>query len=192
MTAPLFHHVNLKTTRLQEMIDWYGQVTGMTVTHRAPVGAWLSNDAANHRLALLSLPGYADDPRKDSHTGMHHMAFEYGSVAELLESYGRLAALGIEPAMCLDHGMTTSMYYPDPDRNLVELQADNFGDWVQSKAWMNTSPDFAANPIGVPFDPAKVLAAFRAGRTPAELHKAIMASEFLPAKMPDIGPPTNG
>jgi catechol 2,3-dioxygenase len=25
---PKFHHVNLKTTRLQEMIDWYATVVG--------------------------------------------------------------------------------------------------------------------------------------------------------------------
>ena len=55
MIKPVLHHVNLKTTRLQEMIDWYGRVTGMEVQHRAPVGAWLTNDAANHRLALISV-----------------------------------------------------------------------------------------------------------------------------------------
>jgi hypothetical protein len=30
MIKPTFHHVNLKTTRLQEMIDWYGVVIGAT------------------------------------------------------------------------------------------------------------------------------------------------------------------
>jgi hypothetical protein len=31
MIKPTFHHVNLKTTRLQEMNDWYGVVVGATV-----------------------------------------------------------------------------------------------------------------------------------------------------------------
>jgi hypothetical protein len=31
----------------------------------------------------------------------------------------------------------------------VELQVDNFGDWSKSKEWMKTSPEFAANPIGM-------------------------------------------
>ena len=69
MIKPTLHHVNLKTTRLQEMIDWYGRVAGFEVTHRAPVGAWLTNDAANHRLALLAMPGLEDDPAKNSRTG---------------------------------------------------------------------------------------------------------------------------
>ena len=31
MIKPTLHHVNLKTTRLQEMIDLYGVVVGATV-----------------------------------------------------------------------------------------------------------------------------------------------------------------
>ena len=74
---PVLHHINLKTTRLQEMIDWYGTVVGTTPTFQFPVGAWLSNDGANHRIALLSTPPMKDDPDKFMHTGMHHVAFEY-------------------------------------------------------------------------------------------------------------------
>jgi hypothetical protein len=36
-TKPAFHHVNLKTTRLQEMIDWYGTVAGRFAPERSPV-----------------------------------------------------------------------------------------------------------------------------------------------------------
>ena len=50
---PKFHHFNLKTTRLQEMIDWYSTLVGAEVLFQDDVGAWLSNDAANHRIALL-------------------------------------------------------------------------------------------------------------------------------------------
>ncbi|MGH2482232.1 MAG: VOC family protein, partial [Ktedonobacteraceae bacterium] len=43
------HHINLKTGRLQEMIDWYGTVVGMKPNYQFPGGAWLTNDEANHR-----------------------------------------------------------------------------------------------------------------------------------------------
>jgi hypothetical protein len=69
------------------------------------------------------------------------------------------------------------------------LQADNFGDWAKSSHWMRTSQEFAANPIGVAFDPAKVFDAYRAGRPVADIHTAIMASKFLPAKIPDLSLP---
>src|SRR5262245_10315507 len=122
---PTLHHVNLKTRRLQEMIAWYGTVVGMQPSHVYPVGAWLTNDGANHRLALLAPPQVTDDPDKLTHAGMHHLAFEYPSVDDLLGTYVRLKAEGIQPHACLDHGMTTSFYYADPDGNSVELQYDN-------------------------------------------------------------------
>jgi catechol-2,3-dioxygenase len=186
---PALHHVNLMTTRLQEMIDWYGHVAGFEVAYLAPVGAWLTNDAANHRLALISLPGVIDDPAKESHSGLHHIAFEYTSFADMFDSYGRLRSLQIVPQFCLDHGLTTSMYYADPDRNLVELQIDNFGDWAKSSHWMRTSPEFAANPIGVFFDPDRVFYAYQAGRSAADIHRAAMAGDFLPDPLPQIGLP---
>ena len=45
-----------------------------------------------------------------------------------------------------------SMYYADPDRNMVELQVDNLHDWEKSSEYLRTSQEFAANPIGVFFD----------------------------------------
>src|SRR5262245_16935073 len=115
--VPVLHHVNLKTTQLQAMIDWYGAVVGSKVVLQFPTGAWLTNDNANHRIALLAMPDYADDPHKDRHTGLHHTAFEFQSFADLMNAYGRLRDRGIRPERCLDHGMTVSMYYRDPDRN---------------------------------------------------------------------------
>ena len=155
---PKFHHFNLKTTRLQEMIDWYSIVVGAEVNFQDAVGAWLSNDQANHRIALLAFPDFTDDPEKENHTGLHHSAFEYGGFDELNSSYLRLKDAGIEPDFCLDHGMTFSYYYKDPDGNRVELQVDNFGDWAKSTEWMRTSEEFKANPIGQFVDPERVAA----------------------------------
>ena len=177
---PQFHHFNLKTTRLQELIDWYGAVVGSEVTFQDATGAWLTNDAANHRIALLAFPGFADDPDKEIHTGMHHSAFEYESFADLNASYLRLRDRAIEPELCIDHGMTLSYYYKDPDGNRVELQIDLFGDWAESREWMRTSPDFAANPIGAFVDPAKIAEAAAAGRDLAQIHASAMAGELSP------------
>ena len=129
---PKFHHVNFKTTRLQEMIDWYSTLVGAEVLFQYPLGAWLSNDAANHRIALTAFPDFVDDAEKDTRTGLHHTAFEYDGFEQLNASYLRLKDAGIVPEFCLDHGMTFSYYYRDPDGNHVELQIDNFGDWAKS------------------------------------------------------------
>jgi catechol 2,3-dioxygenase len=181
---PAFHHVNLKTTRLQEMIDFYRELVGAEVIHQDAVGAWLSNDGANHRIALLAFPNFSDDPEKDAHTGMHHSAFEYPSFEELNASYLRLKEAGITPPLCLDHGMTLSYYYADPDGNNVELQVDCFGDWRKSKEWMRTSDAFKANPIGVFVEPDKIAADHAAGMSFAEIHAKAMAGGYAPEQAP--------
>jgi catechol-2,3-dioxygenase len=188
MSNPTLHHVNLKTTRLREMIDWYGAVVGLKPQYVAPFGAFLTNDAATHRLALLTFPGMSDDFDKDSHTGMHHIAFEFSSLDELFGNFARLRTLGITPPVCLDHGTTMSMYYADPDRNVVELQVDNFHDWAKSSEYMRTPQESAANPLGVLFDSGRAYDAFQSGKTHEELHRAMMAGHF----MPDAPPPLIG
>lgn len=183
---PVLHHVNLKTCQLQDMIDWYELVAGMRAVHQFPGGAWLTNDGANHRLALLASPALTDDADKLVHTGLHHTAFEYASHGELIDTYERLAALGITPHACLDHGMTMSFYYVDPDGNSVELQADNFGDWTQSTAFVSEAAEFAANPIGVSLDPARVAEARAKGASGEELHARAYAGEFTPEQPLDL------
>jgi catechol 2,3-dioxygenase len=185
LTPPL-HHVTLKTIRLQEMVDWYGTVVGLQPNYQYDGGAWLTNDAANHRLALLCVPGLADDPDKIAHTGIHHTAFEYADLGELLDTYVRLKDGGIVPHGCLDHGMTTSFYYADPDGNSIELQADNFGDWRSSTEFMRTAPEFAADPIGVHIDPERLVGARDAGASLEEIHQRAYAREFTPERPLDL------
>lgn len=185
ISRPVLHHVNLKTTRLQEMIDWYTIVVGMETLFQFPGGAWLSNDTANHRLALLTSPLMSDDSDKLVHTGIHHFAFEYRSIDELLDTYTRLKGHGIKPHFTVDHGMTTSFYYVDPDGNSVELQVDNFGDWTESRVFVQSSPEFAADPIGKLVDAEQILAARKAGASFEELHRRGYAGEFTPAEPMD-------
>jgi catechol 2,3-dioxygenase len=184
MIHPRFHHFNLKTTRLQTMVDWYGAVVGAQVVHQDATGAWLSNDGANHRIALLAFPGFQDDPEKETRTGLHHSAFEYSSFGDLNASYLRLRDSGIEPDFCIDHGMTLSYYYKDPDGNHVELQCDVFGNWAKSSEWMRTSAEFHANPIGAFVDPRQVAQAAADGASFEEIHKQAMAGELAPTNTP--------
>jgi catechol 2,3-dioxygenase len=184
---PQLHHLNLTTTRLQEMIDWYGLVLGLTPTFAFPGGAFLTNDSANHRLALLVWPSSIDEPRKQAHTGLHHYAFEYAALVDLLASYVRLKGHGIVPAFALDHGMTISLYYHDPDGNLLELQVDSFGDWAASSQWMHSAPAFAANPAGTQFDPDKLIAALAVRQAPDDIHQRAHAGDLAPERPVDLG-----
>jgi len=186
---PKLHHVTIKTTRLAEMVAWYKAVVGAEVNFQDAHNAWMSNDAANHRVAFLSVPALSDDPAKIEHNGMHHSAFEYDSFDDLIASYERMRDMGISPAFSLDHGLTISMYYQDPEGNFVELQSDNFGDWAKSTDFMRHSADFQSNPIGTFFDAEKVAQAHKAGADFKALQPRIRAGEFLPASIPPMGLP---
>ncbi len=186
---PSLHHVTMKTSRLGEMIEWYGLVLGTQVQFRNEVAAWTSNDEANHRIAFLAVPGLGDDADKIRHNGMHHCAFEYASFADLMSSYDRLRKAGVEPAFCVDHGLTISIYYEDPEGNYVELQSDNFSDWKLSTEYMRTSRAFFENPIGVFFDPARVCESFKSGADFSTLQKDVRAGCYLPEQIPNVGLP---
>jgi catechol 2,3-dioxygenase-like lactoylglutathione lyase family enzyme len=174
------------------MVDWYAKVLGMTLHHQSstPAGAqigcrwraaWVGNDQSNHRIVIMALPGLTDDAQRSRHKGLHHVAFEYASLDDLLATYARLKGLGIEPVLAADHGATTSFYYEDPDRNTIELMVDNFDDPEESSAFMRTSREFAANPMGADVDPEQLLAARAAGTPVTELHERAYAGEFCSA-----------
>jgi catechol-2,3-dioxygenase len=186
---PAMHHVNLKTTRLQEMVDWYGTVIGARPNFQSEFFAVVTNDGASHRIALTALPALKDDDDKVVHTGIHHSAFEYETLDELLATYLRLKNVGIVPDACLDHGPTTSFYYPDPDGNLVELQADNYGDWEKSTDFVRNDRRFAANPLGLFIDPDKLVAARRQGLSPHEVHERAYRGDYPASLPPDFHVP---
>jgi catechol 2,3-dioxygenase len=186
--VPVMHHINLKTARLQEIIEWYGSVVGMTPNFRWDGGAFLANDGANHRMAIFG-GDFLDDPDRRHRAGLHHSAFEFESLTDLLDHYAALRARETTPAYCLNHGLTTSFYYRDPDGNHVELQSDNFGDWAKSSEFIQTSERFRSDPIGQLIDPAAMYDAKSAGVSDADLARRSYAGEFAWTEPVDMGMP---
>jgi hypothetical protein len=87
---------------------------------------------------------------------------------ELLSTYRRLKAAGIVPHWPINHGVTTSMYYRDPDNNRVELQIDNFATPAELDGYFH-SRAFAENPVGVTYDPEELCRRYEAGEAMADL-----------------------
>jgi catechol 2,3-dioxygenase len=183
---PLLHHVTIKTRDVQAIIDWYELVIGSRVMFRFDGGAFISNDEANHRMAIFTAPSLADDDERLTRTGLHHVGYEYPSLDDLLATYVRLKAGGVLPSACLDHGQTTSFYYFDPDGNGVELQVDNFGSWEKSSDFILNDPRFLADPIGTPVNPDLMVAARDQGMSPDEIHERAYRGEMPPATTHDL------
>lgn len=165
---PRLAHIVLSTNRLAEMKAWYGRVLGAHVVHENPAMCFMTFDEEHHRLALVSPPGVQFTERTAITTGLQHSAYTFPALADLLEHYTGLAADGIEPLTPVQHGVTTSLYYRDPDGNLVELQVDNFASAAAASAYME-GPEFAADPVGPAFDPRAMADALAAGTPAAEL-----------------------
>ncbi|MFZ5784619.1 MAG: VOC family protein [Pseudomonadota bacterium] len=162
----LFAHFVLRSSNMAAMVDWYCTVLGMHVVKRNDFICFLTYDDEHHRLAIVNIPGLqAPDPKS---WGLAHVAYAYRTVGELLSTYRRLKALGIEPYRPIHHGPTLSMYYHDPDGNSVELQVDCFKTKEETAAYFQTEA-FTRNPIGVDFDPETLVAAWERGAPEAEL-----------------------
>ena len=161
-----FVHVVYRTRRFEQMLRWYQTVFDATVQHQDPVLAFLTYDDEHHRLALISMPGLP--PRDPQSAGTDHVAYTYRALGALLATYRRLKAHGILPHWPINHGVTTSMYYRDPDNNRVELQIDNFPTAAELQAYFQSAA-FAANPVGVTYDPEQLCRDYEAGVPVAEL-----------------------
>src|SRR2546421_682159 len=134
-----FAHIVLKSANFDAVIAWYATVLQARVAFRNDFSAFRTYDDEHHRVAVINAPG--SPAPAEAAAGVHHIAYTYAGLGELLSTYRRLKASGIEPARCINQGPTTSMYYRDPDGLRVELQIDNF-----TKAGASA----AASPRGAP------------------------------------------
>jgi catechol 2,3-dioxygenase-like lactoylglutathione lyase family enzyme len=161
-------HFVLRTSRFEEMVNWYQTVLGATPAFKNEILAFLAYDEEHHRVAILAMPDLK--PQPEGTVGVHHNAFTYSSLHDLLATYERLRDIGIKPVFPINHGPTTSLYYADPDGNQIELQVDNY-DRIEEATAFFYSEAFAENPIGVEFDPDELLRRLRAGEPEDELKR---------------------
>src|SRR5260370_22869799 len=156
---PTLHHFGVVTGHLEKMVEWYAKVVGMVMIYQSSnalgledvvsmSAAFVSNDRANHRMAVFSPPELKEDTDKHAHAKLQHVAFEYATIDDLLATYTRLKGLFIEPVLTMDHGPTIAFYDDDPDGDSVELLVANFVDWDKSREDLRTSPHFRKTPMG--------------------------------------------
>lgn len=166
VSPAMFAHFVLRTSQQAEMVDWYRTALNARLAFQNDYIAFLTYDDEHHRIAFIAAPGLKKPPQEVA--GLSHVAYTYRSLGELLSNYRRLKARGILPGRVINHGMSASMYYRDPDGNGVELQVDTFATKAEGAAYMD-SEAFEQNPIGVEFDPEKMVADYEAGVPEAEL-----------------------
>ncbi len=161
-------HFVLRSNHFEETKVWYQTVLGAHPVFENPFVCFMTYDQEHHRIAIINTVD-APDPAPGA-AGLDHIAFTFATLGDLLSTFRRLQGLDIQPYWCINHGPTTSFYYRDPDGNQVELQFDNFETPEALQGWFERG-DFAENPIGVTFDPEKLIERFEAGHAIEELVK---------------------
>jgi catechol-2,3-dioxygenase len=121
-------HIVLRVRDAQKSKDFYMRTLGLKLAHedltRGTV--FLSFGEQHHELALFEpATGEVSDSKQP---GLHHAAWQLGSFEELQAAYRELKAMGIAVESTVEHNVTRSVYFPDPDGNRVELYCDMVAD----------------------------------------------------------------
>ena len=124
-------HVVVRVTDRDRAERFYGEILGLPICARLDEGAFkmaffsLGN---HHDFAVMEVSGEGST-RSESAVGLHHVAFNIGTrLEELREAKSRLEAAGIATTP-IDHEVTKSLYFADPDGNGVELYIDASDAW---------------------------------------------------------------
>ena len=118
-------HVVLKARDLDCLEEFYTQVLGFEVVTRLtrPKGVFFSLGEQHHDLAVLEVPAEAT-PVHDEQVGLHHVALQVEDLDALKAFYQALKQRQAEITGTIDHGITKSVYFRDPEGNQFELYCD--------------------------------------------------------------------
>ena len=178
-------HVVYRTRRFEDMLQWYATVFGARIQYQNPALAFLAFDEEHHRFAFADLgvirPDDPDDKDDSGMIGVDHVAWEYDSLNDLLANYETLKAVGIRPYWCVNHGMSASLYYADPDGNQMEFSVDVFPTKAEGTAYFHGEA-IGQNPVGTEYDPDDWLARLRGGVPQEELMMMDPAAAVSPIR----------
>lgn len=109
-------HVSLISKQPRQLAGFYERLLGLETSMEGsipPLGdfVFLSRHAEDE-LPLISL---CSEPKSK------HTAIEVESLSALKELYIRAKAGGIAPAFALNHGCSLSLYFQDPEGNILEV-----------------------------------------------------------------------
>src|SRR5262249_8788590 len=117
-------HIVLAVRDAARSRDFYTRTLGLKVAHEdlTQGTVFLSFGREHHDLALFQLA--TGETPEGTQPGLHHMAWQLGSFQELRDAYAELKAMGVPVESTVEHNVTRSVYFRDPDGNRVELYCD--------------------------------------------------------------------
>jgi catechol-2,3-dioxygenase len=140
-------HLVLNVSDVARSTAFYRDVVGFQVARYGPDGnrCFLTCGVMHHNLALFKAPAGAQ-PLKKGQIGLNHFAFKVENYQALQQAHQRLAAANAVIDRSVDHGMSLSVYFQDPDGIMMELFCDTFASQAEGLAFMKATPG-QAKPI---------------------------------------------
>jgi catechol 2,3-dioxygenase len=120
-------HVVLKVRDLTRSVPFYADVLGLKEVARYPKRRMVFFVIADnhHDIALVETGAAGPDAAEDS-PGLAHLALKVGdSLDELREAKQWLTDHSVEIDRQVDHHVSQSLYFRDPDGNRLEFFVDN-------------------------------------------------------------------
>ncbi|KXH25852.1 glyoxalase/Bleomycin resistance protein/Dioxygenase superfamily protein [Colletotrichum simmondsii] len=159
-------HLGLRTRNPTTLVTFYKTLLNAHVVLQNDYISVLTWDKEHHRLAILhqtppstsssdTNTALVTSTNPSPSTGLDHIALKFASLKDLARMYHAGKAGGIEPHLCLDHGVTTSLYYRDPDGNQIETMIENYDN--PEDVWKHMNSLDPSNTRGVVFDPEELL-----------------------------------
>lgn len=118
-------HVVISVRDLERSRDFYTRVLGLQVMGEIPGVIFLSAGGRDHHEVGLAQIGSDATKAKPNEIGMIHFAFRLRNDEDLLEAYNTLLAEGVKISCTVNHGVTKSVYFFDPDGHELEVYSDN-------------------------------------------------------------------
>ena len=144
-------HVHLRTADIDRIRHFYVDIMGFDVVMEARgVPGWgttgdilfVSAGGYHHHLGFNTWKSRDGDPQPDGYAGLHHVALNFSSQAELARTVKRLVEAGVPLRQLTDHGTHLAVYLSDPDGNDLELAWDRPADqWPSFKGDVSTFLD---------------------------------------------------
>lgn len=142
-------HIVLNVTDVKRSVAFYHDVVGFQISRIRPgwTGAFLTCGVNHHNLALFEAPADAE-PRKKGQIGLNHFAFKVENYEELQKAHKRLVENNTVIDHIVNHGMTHSVYFLDPDGIEMELFSDTYATQEEGLAYMKATPG-GADPMDI-------------------------------------------
>ena len=113
-------HVVLNVSNVEASTKFYTEVLGFEISRQTDFGTFLTCGKIHHDIALFQAPESAQ-PVSDGQIGLNHVAIQVEDMDALKAFYQRFKEQDVPLDHLTDHGMTSSIYFYDPDGIRLEF-----------------------------------------------------------------------